>query len=273
MTATKYSMGRDWNASIQDADIDAENFEHAANHPDADTAAPDSDPATTTTADAEPARAPAGVGFAHVSALIGDMVTHAAKEHSRYAINGVLVEQQDDTLAIVATDGRRMAVLTTPHPDAIDGEGSTILPVAAIKTAKIKARDSFIYLQYETERDATTHQRHIITTADGRCSISPADAVGTFPDWRSVLPKTPNDAPANEIGVNARYMADAMTLGENFYKRHGMPVHKRHRNKGDKNTTDTVARIYIGPANKPVTITAIAEPYTLTIVIMPVTLD
>ena len=237
----------------------------AYDNPPHEPAPPEPEPATTTTADAEPARAPAGVGFAHVSALIGDMTTHAAKEHSRYAINGVLVEQQDDTLAIVATDGRRMAVLTTPHPDAIDGEGSTILPVAAIKTAKIKARDSFIYLQYETERDATTHQRHIITTADGRCSISPADAVGTFPDWRSVLPKTPNDAPANEIGVNARYMADAMTLVSKFYKRHGI--------KGEKPTADTVARVYIGPANKPITITASAEPYTLTIVIMPVTLD
>ena len=251
MTATKYSLGRDWNASIQDADIDAENFEHAANHPDADAEAPEPD--------AEPAKAPGVVDFGNVSALIGDMVTHAAKEHSRYAINGVLVEQQDDTLAIVATDGRRMAALTTPRIISIDAPSPIIIPTAAIKAAKIKARDEHIHLEHER------HNHHTITTADGRRSISPADAVGTFPDWRSVLPKTPNDAPANEIGVNARYMADAMTLVSKFYKRHGI--------KGEKPTADTVARVYIGPANKPITITASAEPYTLTIVIMPVTLD
>jgi hypothetical protein len=251
--ATQYEATR---AARRDA------YDNPAHEP----APPDAEPATTTTADAEPARAP-GVGFAHVSALISDMTTHAAKEHSRYAINGVLVEQQDDTLAIVATDGRRMAVLTTPHPDAIDGEGSTILPTAAIKAAKIKARDNFINVRETTHRDGgATRQRHKIGFIDGRCSISHDDTINkTFPKWRDVIPVTPNDEPADMIGVNAKYMADAMTLVSKFYKRHGI--------KGEKASADTTARIYIGPANKPVTITAIADPYTLKIVLMPVTLD
>lgn len=215
--------------------------------------------------DAEPARAPAIVDFGNISALIGDMVTHAAKSHSRYAINGVLVEQQDDTLAIVATDGHRMAALTTPRPEPFVDPGSTIIHTDTIKSAKIKARDKTINLEYETHREgAETHRHHIITTADDRCSISGADDVGAFPKWRDVIPATPNDEPANEIGVNARYMADAMTLVEKFYKRHGV--------KGEKPTADTFARVYIGPANKPITITATAGEYTLAIVIMPVTL-
>ena len=46
--------------------------------------------------------------------LVGQTAFAAAREPGRYAMHGVLTELENETLRLVATDGRRMSMVTTP---------------------------------------------------------------------------------------------------------------------------------------------------------------
>lgn len=58
------------------------------------------------------------------SRLVGHTAFAAAREAGRYAMHGVLTEVENDSLRLVATDGRRLALVTTP----VDAEGVKTAP-------------------------------------------------------------------------------------------------------------------------------------------------
>lgn len=62
--------------------------------------------------------------------LVNQTAFAAAREPGRYAMHGVLTEVEDDTLKLVATDGRRLALASAP----VDGSAAAGRPPAIIPT-------------------------------------------------------------------------------------------------------------------------------------------
>jgi DNA polymerase III subunit beta len=65
--------------------------------------------------------------------IVGQTAFAAAREPGRYAMHGVLTEIENDTLKMVATDGRRLAMVSTPI-DAKDVQpGPSIIPTKGMQ--------------------------------------------------------------------------------------------------------------------------------------------
>lgn len=65
--------------------------------------------------------------------MIDNVRYAAAREASRYMINGILVELKGDTLRLVATDGRRLAM---SERDMTAGDASAVVTVAAMNALR-----------------------------------------------------------------------------------------------------------------------------------------
>ncbi len=127
----------------------------------------------------------------------------AARETTRYAINGMLLESDHDDVRLVATDGRRMAVVDLLNrTDAYRGQ--VILPVRAVQLLiKLigKNDDACITVAVdtpETKKDAKNgsssavddmaSQRTCIAGDDWAMSFQSIE--GRFPHYRDVMPKS-----------------------------------------------------------------------------------
>ncbi len=118
----------------------------------------------------------------------------AAKEMSRYAINGVLFERKGKKLMLVATDGHRLAQ-TQDQVAATDAkEVSSVVPLKAISLLErlLAHPEHVVHLQF---RENKLYAHVVEQTADGK----PATSVGTilssvlveglFPPYQDVIPK------------------------------------------------------------------------------------
>ena len=107
----------------------------------------------------------------------------SARESTRYAINGVLWEIEDDSLALAATDGRRLSVARAKLEDASGaGASSAIVPSKALSLlAKLGAEaDACIAVKL------TANQMLLKV---GRAMLSTSLIEGHFPKYRDVIPK------------------------------------------------------------------------------------
>jgi DNA polymerase-3 subunit beta len=112
----------------------------------------------------------------------------AAKEMTRYAINGVLFEKKGKKLMLVATDGHRLA---QTRDDAIEGSGkdlSAVVPIKAInlierlltdpeQTVSLQFKENKLFVQVASE------------TGGVGATLSCALVEGTFPPYNDVIPK------------------------------------------------------------------------------------
>ncbi len=127
----------------------------------------------------------------------------AARETTRYAINGVMLESDDDDVRLVATDGRRMAVVDL-HNRADAYRGQVILPVRAVQLlVKLigKSGDTCIAVAVdtpETKKDAKNGSSsavddmasHRICIAGDDWAMTFQSIEGRFPHYRDVMPKS-----------------------------------------------------------------------------------
>ena len=122
--------------------------------------------------------------------LITRTIFSTARENSRYAINGVLLKRDAKKIAMVATDGRRLALAKgscTPASGAGDG-GQCIVPTKALSLAlKLLATAS------DTVQVAVTDNQIIFAFTgddDSEATVLASNLVeGTFPPYEDVLPK------------------------------------------------------------------------------------
>ncbi len=158
----------------------------------------------------------------------------AAKDTSRYVINGVLLERDSAGIArAVATDGRRMIVAEfcesdeKDYPAVFDSERvegfSAILPAGALKTAAKgigKASRIKPVLGNIAVSEASANGQVFLTTTDleteSKATVPTID--DKYPSWREVMPKY--EALTKEqfephrsirIGVNAKLLAELLT--------------------------------------------------------------
>ncbi|MEX0743964.1 MAG: DNA polymerase III subunit beta [Phycisphaeraceae bacterium] len=122
------------------------------------------------------------ISAADLHRLIAMTIFATARENSRYAINGVLMEREGNKLAMIATDGHRLALARGSCQAANDQARSAIVPTKALnlllrlfddaeQTVKIKVNDSQILF----ETDEAMLASNLVE--------------GNFPPYKDVIPK------------------------------------------------------------------------------------
>lgn len=101
-------------------------------------------------------------------------------DESRYVLNGILLNIQHNNITLVATDGKRLAVIHKKLPEITDKEVNIIIPV---KTVQELNRN----LQDEGELSLTIGQNQALFDL-GNITIISRLIEGEFPDYRQVIP-------------------------------------------------------------------------------------
>lgn len=129
--------------------------------------------------------------FSTDAGIIDSLVTRtlfaAARENSRYAINGVLMVREGKKLEMVATDGRRLAKSTVTISG--DGEGAQcIIPSKALSMIQKLTAD-----ENEPVHIAITENQAVFAfgdePADSRAVLTTNLVEGTFPPYEDVIPR------------------------------------------------------------------------------------
>jgi DNA polymerase-3 subunit beta len=118
-------------------------------------------------------------------------------ESTRYALGGVLVELTDTSIAMVGTDGRRLARMSAranaennPHPS----ERSPVIPVKALKLIERNLIDdnSKVYLSLQTETAMLLRSERVV--------IYSQLVEGRFPRYQDVFPANSDIKIALDVG-------------------------------------------------------------------------
>jgi len=106
-----------------------------------------------------------------------------ARENSRYAINGVLIERDGNKLAVVATDGHRLAMAKGTCKSSKSSEGrSVIVPTKALNLLLKLVDDA-----EQTVRIKTAENQILFVTDQAILTSNLVE--GNFPPYRDVIPK------------------------------------------------------------------------------------
>jgi DNA polymerase-3 subunit beta len=147
--------------------------------------------------------------------LIQRTLFAAAAEHSRYAINGVLIEREGKNLRLVATDGRRLAIARGSASKAAGEKGekkSCIVPTKALNLISRLVRNP------ETAvRVAVEDNNALICVGDsnvaGESAVLSTNLVeGTFPPFEDVIPRDQDKKGTFEVAELASAIRRAALL-------------------------------------------------------------
>ena len=114
--------------------------------------------------------------------LVAMTIFATARESSRYAINGVLVERNGDDLVVVATDGHRLAMAKGTCSSRADESRSAIVPTKALNLLLRLFDDA-----EETVRIRVDDSQILFATDQAVLSSNLVD--GNFPPYQDVIPK------------------------------------------------------------------------------------
>lgn len=115
-------------------------------------------------------------------AAVDRTVFSAARESTRYAINGVMWEWKGKKLQLVATDGRRLAWTGFSMEKAAASDGKAIVPVKTLNLlAKLRSEpDDVIDVKLEPNQ---------LLLRTPRATISSVLVEGNFPNYEDVIPR------------------------------------------------------------------------------------
>jgi DNA polymerase-3 subunit beta len=114
--------------------------------------------------------------------LISQTLYAAAKENTRYAINGILWERKGKKLQLVATDGRRLAKALGAVQKSSGEDSSVIAP----------AKSMSILLRLLGDPEAKVAVKFMpsqLVISCGQATLSSGLAEGNFPDYEQVVPR------------------------------------------------------------------------------------
>ena len=117
--------------------------------------------------------------------LIARSLFAAADEHSRYAINGVLLDRKGTEIRMIATDGRRLA-MASGSVDSGDGDTNCIVPSKALGIMRrlLRSDDATVRLAIDE------HRIHVhVDDGSGQATLSSSLVEGRFPPFEDVIPK------------------------------------------------------------------------------------
>jgi len=122
--------------------------------------------------------------------LIGKTKFAISMEESRYTLNGGLLILKPDTLAMVATDGHRLALAETDHKLAgLNGEVKVLIPKKAMDEVEKLSSAAGSDAHVEFAKD----ESHLFFQVGHRLLISRI-LTGQFPNYEAVLPRDNNKA-------------------------------------------------------------------------------
>jgi DNA polymerase III subunit beta len=120
-----------------------------------------------------------------IASLIAKTKFAISMEESRYTLNGGLLILRPDTLAMVATDGHRLAVAETDHKLAgMNAELKVLVPKKAMDEVEKLANAAGSDAQVEFAKD----ESHLFFQVGHRLLISRI-LTGQFPNYEAVLPR------------------------------------------------------------------------------------
>lgn len=153
--------------------------------------------------------------------LLEGALMFQAKQDVRYYLNGICFMPDG---RVAATDGHR-AMIASNHENKLTD--NVIVSVSKSPTK----RYAYAFLDTKT-KIITYHDEHEIMVGAGICS----EIDGRFPDIDRVIPK--ETAPTEQIGFNAKYLADVEKLTKLFN-----PKYEAVRFELNGNTSAAVANI------------------------------
>lgn len=106
----------------------------------------------------------------------------AARENTRYAINGVLWEKSGKHMNLVATDGRRLAMSGVSLEKAVGEDRSAIVPTKALSLL------SKLHFDVDEAMDVQIKQNQVLLRTS-RATISSVLVEGNFPKYQDVIPR------------------------------------------------------------------------------------
>lgn len=131
--------------------------------------------------------------------LLEGALIFQAKQDVRYYLNGICFMPDG---RVAATDGHR-AMIASKHENKI--KSNVIVSISKSPTK------NYSYAVIDTRAKIVTyHNNFDVLVGTGICS----DVDGKFPDIDRVIPK--QTAPAEQIGFNAKYLADVEKLAKLF---------------------------------------------------------
>ncbi len=120
--------------------------------------------------------------------LISQTVFAISKEESRYTLNGALLTLKAQSIAMVTTDGHRLALLEHTKAQTVTQESKILIPrKALLEMNSLLATFSGEYIQF-AENDST------LFFVIGKRLLTTRRLVGTFPNYEAVLPRDHNNA-------------------------------------------------------------------------------
>src|ERR1700724_1520194 len=123
-----------------------------------------------------------------MESLIAKTKFAISMEESRYTLNGGLLILKPDTLAMVATDGHRLALAETDQKLAgLNGEMKVLIPKKAMDEVEKLASAAGADAQIEFAKD----ESHLFFQIGHRLLISRI-LTGQFPNYEAVLPRDNN---------------------------------------------------------------------------------
>ncbi len=134
---------------------------------------------------------PAGVKLSAgtMSELIARTLFATARENSRYAINGVLLQRADNRLEMVATDGRRLA-LARASVSKGDFRGDSIKCI--VPTKALQLLQKLISADADEQLELAIADNSILFRVGGdtpRATLRSVLVEGSFPPYEDVIPK------------------------------------------------------------------------------------
>ncbi|MDR1787148.1 MAG: DNA polymerase III subunit beta [Treponema sp.] len=123
--------------------------------------------------------------FAVPAAEIKDMITNVifavSDDETRYFMNGVFFEKEENFLIMVATDGRRLSLIKKELAQGIKDFKPVIIPPKILEVVRKRAGD-------EGEISLSLTERNIFISF-GSYKLSSVLIEGNFPNYRRVIPE------------------------------------------------------------------------------------
>jgi DNA polymerase-3 subunit beta len=130
--------------------------------------------------------------------LINKTLFATARENSRYAINGVLVEREGKKLTMVATDGRRLALARGSVSQAADQTTNAIIPTKALSLLARLFDDPAEGVKVRIADNQAMF-------ASDRATLTTNLVEGNFPPFKDVIPR--------DLDCKAVFATDALASG------------------------------------------------------------
>lgn len=120
-----------------------------------------------------------------LSRLLKHVTFAVSDEESRYILHGALLSVKRSSLALISTDGHRLAIYTVPFEHEGD-ELDILLPAGLLNALAKIIHDGDAPVRFQVDADAVYAS---VEDSSGSISLSHRRINGQFPNYQAVMPK------------------------------------------------------------------------------------